>query len=139
MAKYSSQGDAFYVHDGGTPGVYIQVDNVTNIRDMRSGSAAEEDVSDLSSQAVEVMFHLPDNGSMSADVLFDPVDPGQIRLGVLQRTVPIPLGLFRVTSLNPVKAWDFAGYVVTFPFTLATATAKRGSFTVRISGAITET
>ena len=139
MAKYSSQGDAFFVHDGGTPGVYLQVANVTNIRDLRSGSAAEEDVSDLSSTAVEVMFHLPDNGSMSADVIFDPLDPGQARLGVLQRTVPIPEGQFRVQSDNPVMQWNFRGFVPTFPFTLATATSKRGTFTVRVSGEITET
>lgn len=140
MAKYSSQTSTFQVHDGASPGTYITVANVTNIRDLRSGSAAEEDVSDLSSSAVEVIFHLPDNGSMGLDLIFDPDDPGQARLETLQSTVPIPQGLFRVTAPQmgaTGKQWDFAGFVSTFPFNLATATAARGTIAVRISGAIT--
>ena len=139
MAKSSSALSTFQVHDGGSPGTYLTVSYVTNIRDLRSGTAAEEDVSDLSSTAVEVMTHLPDNGSMSLDLLFDPADPGQARLAAMQAAVPAPLGQFRVVSPTPAYFWTFSGFVTTFPFTLAVATSKRGSVTVRISGAITET
>ena len=139
MTKSSSQLCTFRVLSAGSPALFVTVAYVTSIRDLRSGTAAEEDVSDLSSAAVEVMFHLPDNGSMGLDLLFDPADAGQARLAVLQSTVPIPLASFRVISPTPAYYWDFDGYVSTFPFTLATQAAKRGTVTVRISGAITET
>ena len=137
MAKYSSQTSSFQVHDGLSPGSWITVNNVTNIRDLRSGAAAEEDISDLSSTAVEVMTHLPDNGSMSIDLIYDPGNAGQARLETLQSTVPIRQGLFRVLATPADKLFQFAGFVTTFPFTLAAATSMRGSVTIRISGSIT--
>ena len=138
MAKYSSQTSLIKVHDGGSPGTYLTIANATNIRDLRSGTAAEEDISDLSSVAVETMVHLPDNGSFSFDLIFDPADTGQARLAVLQRTVPIPLGLFRIEFTPADFLYTCSAYVQTFPFTLATAAAARGSVTCRISGAIGE-
>ena len=139
MAKYSSQTSYFQVLSAGSPGTWVTVGNVTNIRDLRSGTAAEEDVSDLASTAVEVMTHLPDNGSMSLDLIYDPSDTGQARLETLQSTVPIPMGHFRAVALPADKMFSFDGFVSTFPFTLAAATSMRGSVTIRISGAITAT
>jgi hypothetical protein len=138
MAKYSSQTSVIKVHDGGSPGTYITIGNATNVRDLRSGTAAEEDVSDLSSVAVETMLHLPDNGSFSFDLIFDPADTGQARLATLQRTVPLALGLFKIEFTPADYMYTLSAYVSTFPFTLQTAAAARGSVTCRISGAITE-
>ena len=90
----------------------------------------------MCSSDLEVMTHLPDNGSMSLDLIYDPGNAGQARLEALQSTVPIPQGLFRVLATPADKLFQFAGFVTTFPFTLATATSMRGSVTIRISGAI---
>ena len=139
MAKYSSQTSAIKVFDGGSPGSFLTIGNATNIRDLRSGTAAEEDVSDLSSTAVEILLHLPDNGSFSFDLIFDPADAGQARLAVLQRTVPLPLAGFRIEFTPANYLYTFDAFVQTFPFTLQTAAAVRGSVTCRISGAIAET
>lgn len=136
MAKYSSQTSVIKVHDGGSPGTYLTIGNATNIRDLRSGTAAEEDVSDLSSTAVEVMLHLPDNGSFSFDLIYDPADVGQARLAVLQSTTPLPLGLFKVEFTPADYMFTLSAYVSTFPFTLQTAAAARASVTCRVSGPI---
>lgn len=137
MAKYSSQTSVLRVWDGVS--AWLVVGNATNIRDLRSGTAAEEDVSDLSSTAVEILLHLPDNGSFSFDLIFDPADVGQARLATLQRTVPLPSEQFKIEFTPADYMYTFNAFVQTFPFTLATATSARGSVTCRITGAITET
>lgn len=135
-----SQGTTFQVEAGtGSPTTWLTVDGVTNIRDIRSGTGAEIDITDLSSTAKEFNIGLKDEGSMSLDIISNPTDPGQIRLAALRSSRE--LGDFRIVVPFGSPAWTltFGGRVTTFPVTFAVDDVARGSVTVRISGEIIET
>jgi hypothetical protein len=142
--KITSQFGFFEVEDIGSPGVYRRVGGVSSIRDVRSGTAAEIDVSDLSSTAKEFVLGLADNGSMSIDLFYDPADPGQVILETLRETSAV--NGFRVGIRNPLGTGSPTGYVLlefdglvqTFPVSLAVDAVVTGTVTVRITGAITK-
>ena len=143
--KLQSQFGFFEVADLQTPADWVRVGGVTGIRDIRSGTATEIDVSDLSSTAKEFTLGLADNGSMTLDLFYDPQDPGQQALETLRETSAS--NGFRVGVRNPQASGSptgytllsFTGFVQTFPISLAVDAAVTGSVTVRITGAITKT
>lgn len=145
--KLASNTSFFEVEDLGSPGQWIRVGGVTGIRDLRSGTAAEINVTDLSSSAVEIILDLPDNGTMGLDLIYDPNDPGQITLETLRETVPAPSNNFRVGVPNPLQAgsptgftmFAFVGFVQTFPFSAAVGSALTGTVAIRLTGSITKT
>lgn len=135
--KILSQTSTFEVEDAGSPGTFIEVGGVSTVRDMRSGTAAEVDVTDLSSTAREFLLGLADNGTMGIDMFYDPADPGQIILEGLRETSAV--NNFRVTVPNPlnspsVTTFTFAGFVQTFPFTAAVDAAITGTVSIRVTG-----
>ena len=143
--KLLSQGSFLEVADLQTPTEWIRVGGVTAINDLRSGESPEIDMTDLSSVERETALGLPDPGAVTAQVLFDPNDPGQAVLATLRRTRA--LNNFRVGAPNPLVVgsptgtamWNFAGRVRTFPFSFAAQSAQTGTVTIRVSGEITET
>lgn len=143
--KIQSQFGFFEVAQPGTPSEWVRVGGVTGIRDIRSGTTTEIDVSDLSSLAKEYQLGLADNGSMTLDVFYDPQDPGQVILETLRETSAA--NGFRVGVRNPIGVGSptgfvllsFTGFVQTFPIALGVDAAVTGTVTVRITGAITKT
>jgi hypothetical protein len=140
--KLSSQTSTFEVEDPtSSPQSFTTVGGVTNIRDLRSGTAAEIDVTDLSSSAKEFILGLADNGTMGLDLIYDPSDAGQIILEELRESSDATN--FRVTVPNPIQSpqvttFTFRGFVQTFPFTLGVDAAMTGTVSIRITGAITK-
>lgn len=142
--KLTSQQSFIEVADLQTPSEWVRVGGVSGIRDLRSGTAAEIDVSDLSSTAKEFVLGLADNGSMGIDVLYDPEDPGQIILETLRESSAI--NSFRVGVPNPLQAgsptaftlFSFQGFVTTFPFSASVDAALTGTVSIRLTGAITK-
>lgn len=143
--KLTSQQSYFEVEDLGSPGIFVRVGGVTSIRDLRSGTAAEIDVSDLSSTAKEFILGLADNGTMGLDLIYDPSDPGQIILETLRETSAE--NAFRVGVPNPLQSgsptgfteFSFSGFVQTFPFSASVDAALTGTVSIRLTGAITKT
>jgi hypothetical protein len=135
-----SQGTTFSVSDGlaGSPTNYIAVDGVTNIRDLRSGTAAEIDTTDLASTAKEFRQGLKDEGTMSIDMINEPSDPGQIRLAALRSSRAV--GNFRIFVPVGSPGWTltFTGLVTTFPATFAVDDVVRGTVGIRVTGEILE-
>ena len=140
--KLKSQTSTFEVLDpAASPDTWIVVGGVRTINDLRSGTSTEIDVSDLQSDAKEFVLGLADNGSMNLDVLYDPMDPGQIILETLRESSES--NQYRVTIPNPLASpattvFTFIGFVQTFPFSIGVDTAISGTVTVRITGAITK-
>jgi hypothetical protein len=141
--KLKSQTSTFSVSDvSGSPSAWIVVGGVRAINDLRSGTAAELDVSDLSSTAKEFVLGLADNGAMNLEMLYDPEDPGQIRLESLRETSDI--ASFRVQIPSPLagspdrRDYTFEGFVQTFPFSVGVDAAITGTVSVRVTGAITK-
>lgn len=144
--KITSQQSFIEVADLQTPAEWVRVGGVTSIRDLRSGTAAEIDVSDLSSTAKEFVLGLADNGSMGLDVIYDPEDPGQEILETLRETSAV--NSFRVGVPNPLNTagsptgatmFSFQGFVTTFPFTASVDAALTGTVSIRLTGPITKT
>ena len=140
--KLKSQTSTFQVLDpNGSPEDWITVGGVRSISDLRSGTAAEIDVSDLSSTAKEFVLGLADNGAMNLEMLYDPEDPGQIILEGLRESSDS--NSFRVTIPNPLSSppetvFSFTGFVQTFPFSVGVDAAITGTVTIRITGDITK-
>lgn len=141
--KLKSQTSTFEVLDpAGSPDSWVVVGGVRAINDLRSGTATEIDVSDLSSSAKEFLLGLADNGAMNLEMLYDPADAGQIILESLRESSAS--NSFRVTIPNPlnspaVTTFAFTGFVQTFPFSVGADAAITGTVTVRVTGAITKT
>lgn len=141
--KLKSQTSTFEVLDPlQSPDTYVVVGGVRSISDLRSGTAAEIDMSDLSSVAKEFVLGLADNGSMSLEMLYDPADPGQIILETLRETSDV--NVYRVTIPNPLAGspdrttFSFNGFVTTFPFSIAVDAGITGTVGVRLTGQITK-
>lgn len=137
---HDSQGTVIYVSDGiGSPDNWLAIDGVTNIRDLRSGSGAEIDVTDLSSTAKEFQLGLKDEGSMSMDVIANRADAGYQRLAALRDSRAVGSFKIEVPVGSPNWMLSFTGIVVTLPLTFAVDDVVRGTVTIRVSGAINET
>jgi hypothetical protein len=140
--KLKSQTSTFEVLDpNASPDTWVAVGGVRTMNDLRSGTATEIDVSDLSSTAKEFVLGLADNGAMNLEMLYDPADAGQIILENLRESSDS--AQFRVTIPNPlsspqVAVFTFTGFVQTFPFSAGVDTAITGTVTVRVTGAITK-
>jgi hypothetical protein len=137
MGYVRSQGSTISVHDGLSPGTYVQIGEVTSIRDLFSGTPNEQDVTTLSSLAKEYALGLKDEGTMSLDVFYDPNDDGQTRCRVLRSSGAE--GQFQIAlPSTPAKTFSFNALVATAPFSLAVDTVATGTITLRVTGDITE-
>lgn len=142
--KLKSQRSFIEVADLQTPVEWVRVGGVRGINNLRSGTAAEIDVSDLDSTAKEFVLGLTDNGSMDLELLYDPNDAGQIILETLRETSNS--NGFRVGVPNPLQGgsptgftmFSFSGFVATFPFSAAVDAALTGTVSIRLTGAITK-
>ena len=143
--KLQSQFGFFEVQTIGTPaGEFIRVGGVSAINDIRSGTAAEIDVSDLQSTAKEFVTGLADNGSMTLTGFYDPNDEGQRTLETLRETGAI--NSYRIGVRNAISVgsptgfttFSFSGFVQTFPISLGVDAAVTFTVTVRITGPITK-
>lgn len=140
--KLKSQTSTFEVLDpNASPDTWVEVGGVRSINDLRSGTATEIDVSDLSSTAKEFVLGLADNGAMNLEMLYDPEDAGQVILEGLRESSDS--NQFRITIPNPlnspaVTVFTFIGFVQTFPFSIGVDAAITGTVTVRITGAISK-
>lgn len=140
--KLKSQTSTFEVLDpGASPDTWVPVGGVRAINDLRSGTATEIDVSDLSSTAKEFVLGLADNGAMNLEMLYDPEDQGQIILETLRESSDS--NQFRITIPNPLNSpattvFTFVGFVQTFPFSIGVDAAITGTVTIRITGAISK-
>lgn len=114
---------------------YVVVGGVREIRDLRSGTAQEFDITDSSSLAKEFVLGLSDPGPVSLEVFYDPVDPGQIILEDLQ--INGQLANFLVAM--PMAYMTFSGNVTTFPWVASADAAVTGSPRIRLSGEIFKT
>jgi hypothetical protein len=136
--KISSQGSLFEVVDpAASPDTFVNVGNFRGATGIRSGTRTEIDVTDLQSQSKEYLLGLKDAGSMQVNILYDPMDQGQIIMEtLLDSEVANP---FRLTVPNPaasppITTLTFNGFVQTFPFDIGVDAALPGTVTVRVTG-----
>ena len=136
--KIVSQGAFFEVADPlSSPDTFVRVGNFRGASGIRSGTRTEIDMTDLDSTAKEYALGLKDSGSMQINVLYDPLDPGQIILENLLNATGF--NEFRLHVPNPgaspsFRTLEFDGFVQTFPFEVAVDAGLPGTVTVRVTG-----
>jgi hypothetical protein len=96
--------------------------------------AAENDETVLTSDAKEYSLGLPDSGTYSETLQYNRSDAGQQELHAAK--IASEERNFRLT-LADGSVGTFAGLVKSFPFTGAVGGSLEGSYSVRITGAVT--
>jgi Lambda phage tail tube protein, TTP len=141
--KLLTAGSTFEITELGSPHAWVVCGGVTGVSGLRSGTAAEIDVTDLQSSAKEFLLGFPDEGTATVDLIYDPADPGQVILETLKNSLDV--NEFRVGIRNPLAGspdrtyFTFSARVTTFPFTLGVDAAITGSVGLRITGSVAKT
>lgn len=152
MALVKTQGTELFILDSTDTGNEVtKIGRVTGISGI-GGQAGDIDTTDLDSLAREFATGLVDNGTVTIDVNYDPADAGQVKINSLNggpnvrfliagsedATDPtFSAGNFTIPTAR--TTFDFTGGVTQFSKDLSADDVYRGSITVRVSGAITET
>jgi Lambda phage tail tube protein, TTP len=136
--KISAQGAVMEVVDPvASPDTFVIIGNFRGATGIRSGTRTEIDVTDMQSTSKEYLLGLKDPGSMQINLLYDPMDAGQIILeNLLNSSVAVP---FRLSVPNPAVSPPFTtltynGFVSVFPFDVAVDAGLPGTVTVRVTG-----
>lgn len=135
MASLESQGCVLYFSTTTALSTSISVGNVVGFNGP-TGSANVIDCSHLGSTAKEKKMGLPDEGSLSLDVLFSATDSGQVKLRECRaaRTQ----GHFAIKLTDPSSYHVHADcYVTGFAITGAVDEILKGSITLEITGPLT--
>ena len=136
--EVDAQGTVFAIGDGASPEVFNAVGNVTGLSGLQGGQTTVIPVSNLSSTRVEKKIGLPDEGQLQVEVNLKPGETtGQDAMNTA-RTAKT-LKNFRITlSDSPATVFDFAGYVTTAGAAAQVDGVWTRSYTVEITGAVTE-
>lgn len=131
-----ARGSTIGVGDAASPEVYTTIANIDSISGPGS-TAADIEVTDLSSTAKEFLLDLVDNGTVTCSGFYNPGDTQHDQLrsdnaASTQRNYRITL------SSSPQVTFTFAARVSEFTPEEAVAAAIRFTFTLRVTGAVTK-
>lgn len=133
-----SQGVTIGVGDAASPEAYTDIPDVMEISGP-DGSAAEIDVTDLSSSAKEFRRGLPDNGSVSLTLFYRPAQTQHAQLKSDFDSSTEQARNYRITFTDsPATTWTFSGYVASFSISNSIDAALQATVSLRVKGAITE-
>lgn len=126
---YTSGGTA-------TPATYTAIGNIVNFSEFESGSAAEKEVTNLSSTAKEFRLGLVDNGSFSMSIHHNNADAGQAAAQARRIDgVAVNMKVILPSGTTPTAA--FSGLIKKFSKSGAVDDVVNGSIDVRVNGAVT--
>jgi hypothetical protein len=131
-----AQGFKLEVETGASsPIVWTEVKEVKSFN-FQPAEAADIDVTHLQSAAKEFLVGLPDNGTFGGDINFVMDDPGQVFLRAAQ--VSQAAQSFKATFSNGDTA-TFTAFVKSMPFSGGVDQAVTGTFSLKVTGAVTLT
>lgn len=131
-----AQGVVLKIGDGASPEVFTEIQEVKSIAGP-GGSAADIDVTDLSSTGKEFKVGLMDEGEVSFDIHYIPSETthASLRTARAART----LKNFQIVFTDtPATTWTFAAYVKGFQMSSAVDQVITATVTLRVTGSITE-
>ncbi|WP_186079349.1 phage tail tube protein [Burkholderia gladioli] len=132
----SAQGTKISKNTGTTAApVWTQIVNVSQFTGF-SGSAADIDVTDLSSTGKEYRPGLQDWDSVTMDININLAEPSHAKLLADKKSGA--MGDYKA-ELSDGSEIEFSGYVKSFPITMAVDGVYKGSVVLKISGDITVT
>jgi len=131
-----TQGTILKRGDGATPEVFTAVPDVISIAGP-DATKAEIDVTDLASVAKEFKGGLADFGRLTVEMNYIPGNSVHtaIRNDFINSSSPVRN--WQILFVNG-KQWSFAGYVGAFPGNTQADNVQKGTLTIRLSGAVTE-
>ena len=139
MANLLSQGCGIRISDLASPEVFTDIGQVVSISGP-DGSASEIDVTALDSSAKEFVIGLPDNGSVSLEVIFDHASATAKHDTLYTARTSQVLQHFQIfLSDSPETVLDFQAYVSQFSLALGVDDKVGATFSLRISGAVSIT
>ena len=135
----SSQGTTLQMSPTGSPQVFSTVPEIVSISGP-SGSAQEQDASDLSSTAKEYKFGLKDHGEISLDMNYIPDNTvhASVRTAFTENPPTPRLWRLTFTDTAPAKIWEFQAYVKGFSVSAGVDQILKVAVTLRITADITE-
>jgi len=132
-----SQGVTLGVGDAASPELYTTISDIVEITGP-DGSAAEIDVTDLSSTAKEFKRGLTDNGSVSFTLMFIPQDTQHDQLRDDFNSATEVARNYRITFTDsPKTTWTFNAYVASLSISNSIDATVQSSVSLRIKGTIT--
>jgi hypothetical protein len=135
MSALQSQGILLKQGDGESPEVFTSIPTVTKISGP-GGSSTIIDVSSLDSIAKEKMPGLTDNGDITFDFNFDPVNV-QHKALITAKETRVLRNFKLVLNETIGSTASFAGYVTSIKIDAAMDAKVSGSGVITISGAVT--
>lgn len=129
-----TQGFFARIGNGDSPLTYTEIKEVKTFTAF-DGSAAEIDVTHLQSVAKEFRMGLQDNGNLSLDLNYLSADPGQVLVRAAKSSREIQD--FQLEFSDATTA-TFQGFVASAPRSGSVDSAVETSFTIRISGDVTD-
>jgi hypothetical protein len=129
-----TQGFKLEIGNGDSPLTYTEVKEIKNFNGF-DGSASEIDVTHLQSTAKEFRMGIQDNGQFNVDGNFLPGDAGQDLMRAARASREIQD--FKITWSDD-STTTFQGFVQGAPRSGGVDAIVEASFTIRISGDITD-
>lgn len=153
MPTLKTQGTELYILDSTDTGNEVKkIGQITGGDGIGSGSATEIPATNLDSVAQEFVLGLRDNGTITINVDWDPqsasheavealVGGSNVRwlIAASDGTTQPTFSTGSFTIPTDRTTFDFNGGVTTFPKSFSADEIWRGSFDIRVSGAITIT
>lgn len=137
MTAIATQGTTIKIGDGASPEVFTAIAGVRDIGGLGGGSAAEIDITTLLSTAKEFAVGLPDEGTVTLELNYDPTDITQKDLEDARDDQT--LTNFQIITPSAGATFAFAGYVTTFEKSFGADNVIIGNVQIRISGIVTKT
>lgn len=130
-----AQGTVISYSDGGSPSSFAAIGRIIGFKGP-GGSAAVIDISDLDSLAKEKRMGLPDEGSFTLDLNYEPDLAAHAAMRAARRNRTRLE--FKITYTDPTAATTdvFFGYVTGFEISGSVDQVLKGSMTVEIDGAV---
>lgn len=129
-----TQGTLVEIGNGDSPLTYTEIKEVVDFMAF-DGAAAEIDTTHLQSTAKEFLMGLQDFGNFTMNLNYLPADPGQdlVRAAKASREIQD----FKITFSDSSEA-TFQGYVLSAPRSGGVDGKMDTSFTIRITGDVTD-
>lgn len=137
MGAIATQGTTIKIGNGASPEVFTAIAGVRDIGGLGGGSAAEINITTLLSSAKEFQVGLPDEGTITLELNYDPADTTQESLEDARDDQT--LTNFQIITPSSGATFSFAGYVTTFEKSFGADNVIIGNVQIRISGIVTKT
>jgi hypothetical protein len=137
MAALKSQGVGIFLSDKASPEVYTEIPDVMSISGP-DGSASEIDVTCLDSTAKEWLMGLPDEGTVSLELIWggETGNTQQVALRTARANQSVENFQIKLTD-SPQSVYAFQGYVTGWSLSAGVDDAVKCNVTIRITGAVT--